>query len=68
MHEIALRYSRRPPAGLDPAETALSIYNRNSIASGVKFLFKATLRRLDLVAGAQRPSRPIHLLDLYFSA
>jgi integrase/recombinase XerD len=35
---------------LDLAESALSIFNRNSIVTGVKFLFRVTLRRLDLVA------------------
>jgi len=32
------------------AETGLSICNRNRIMTGVKFLFRVTLRRLDLVA------------------
>jgi hypothetical protein len=35
---------------LDLAESAPSIFTRNSIVSGLKFLFKVTLRRLDLVA------------------
>src|SRR6202162_1586653 len=30
------------------AETGMSICNRNRIMTGVKFLFRATLRRLDL--------------------
>ena len=32
------------------AETGMSISNRNRIMTGVKFLFRITLRRLDLVA------------------
>jgi integrase/recombinase XerD len=32
------------------AETSMSISNRNRIMTGVKFLFRITLRRLDLVA------------------
>jgi integrase/recombinase XerD len=32
------------------AETGLSICNRNRIMTGVKFLFRVTLRRLDLAA------------------
>src|ERR1700692_1315170 len=32
------------------AETGMSICNRNRIMTGVKFLFRATLRRLDLAA------------------
>ena len=32
------------------AETGISICNRNRIMTGVKFLFRVTLRRLDLVA------------------
>ena len=32
------------------AETGMSICNRNRIMTGVKFLFRVTLRRLDLVA------------------
>src|SRR3954454_19560371 len=32
------------------AETSMSICNRNRIMTGVKFLFRVTLRRLDLVA------------------
>ena len=32
------------------AETGMSISNRNRIMTGVKFLFRVTLRRLDLVA------------------
>jgi hypothetical protein len=32
------------------AETAMSIGNRNRIMTGVRFLFRVTLRRLDLAA------------------
>ena len=32
------------------AETGMSICNRNRIMSGVRFLFRVTLRRLDLAA------------------
>src|SRR4030081_3622067 len=32
------------------AETGMSICNRNSIMTGVRFLFRVTLRRLDLAA------------------
>src|ERR1700686_4370030 len=32
------------------AETGMSICNRNRIMTGVKFLFRVTLRRLDLTA------------------
>ena len=32
------------------AETAMSISNRNRIMTGVRFLFRVTLRRLDLAA------------------
>src|SRR3974377_2484376 len=39
---------RRFPLHL--AETGLSICNRNRIMTGVKFLFRVTLRRLDLAA------------------
>ena len=35
---------------LDLAESGVSIFNRNGIVTGVKFLFRVTLRRLDLVA------------------
>ena len=35
---------------LQLAETGMSICNRNRIMTGVKFLFRVTLRRLDLVA------------------
>jgi integrase/recombinase XerD len=44
---------------LDLAESALSIFNRNSIVTGVKFLFKVTLRRLDLVAEFYYVRQPI---------
>jgi integrase/recombinase XerD len=44
---------------LELAESALSIFNRNSIVSGVKFLFRVTLRRLDLVAEFYRVRQPI---------
>jgi integrase/recombinase XerD len=35
---------------LDLAESGVSIFNRNGIVTGVKFLFRVTLRRPDLVA------------------
>src|SRR5688572_11810130 len=44
---------------LDLAESALSIFNRNSIVSGVKFLFRVTLRRLDLVAEFYPVRKPV---------
>src|SRR5688572_11964378 len=44
---------------LDLAESALSIFNRNSIVTGVKFLFRVTLRRLDLVAEFYYVRQPI---------
>jgi len=53
-------FLKRPPETATPddvrrfqlhlAETGLSICNRNRIMTGVKFLFRVTLRRLDLVA------------------
>ena len=45
---------------LDLIESGLSIPNRNRIMSGVKFLFRVTLRRLDLVSEVfhmKEPSR-----------
>jgi site-specific recombinase XerD len=48
------------------AETGMSICNRNRIMTGVKFLFRVTLRRLDLVAEtlhALRHSFATHLLE-----
>jgi integrase len=44
---------------LELAESALSIFNRNSIVSGVKFLFRVTLRRLDLVAEFYPVRKPV---------
>ena len=35
------------------AETEMSICNRNRIMTGVKLLFRVTLRRLDLAAAAE---------------
>jgi site-specific recombinase XerD len=35
---------------LDLAKSGISIHNRNAIVTGVKFLFRVTLRRPDLVA------------------
>jgi integrase/recombinase XerD len=53
-------FLKRPPDTATPddvrhfqlhlAETAMSICNRNRIMTGVKFLFRVTLRRLDLTA------------------
>ena len=45
---------------LDLIESGLSIPNRNRIMSGAKFLFRVTLRRLDLVSEVfhmKEPSR-----------
>ena len=39
-----------PHFQLHLAETGMSICNRNRIMTGVKFLFRVTLRRLDLAA------------------
>jgi integrase/recombinase XerD len=44
---------------LELAESALSICNRNGILSGVKFLFRVTLRRLDLVAEFYPVRKPV---------
>jgi integrase/recombinase XerD len=38
------------PFQLHLAETGMSICNRNRIMTGVRFLFRVTLRRLDLAA------------------
>src|SRR5271156_4050771 len=40
------------------AETGMSICNRNRIMTGVKFLFRVTLRRLDLAAEIYPPREP----------
>jgi site-specific recombinase XerD len=40
-------------------ESAPSIFTRNSIVSGLKFLFRVTLRRLDLVAECYYVRQPI---------
>ena len=40
------------------AETGMSICNRNRIMTGVRFLFRVTLRRLDLVAGLYHLREP----------
>ena len=39
------------------AETSVSICNRNRIMTGVKFLVRVTLRRLDLAAEIYPPAR-----------
>jgi integrase/recombinase XerD len=44
---------------LDLAESAPSIFSRNSIVSGLKFLFRVTLRRLDLVAEFYPVRQPV---------
>jgi integrase/recombinase XerD len=44
---------------LELAQSPLSIFNRNSIVSGVKFLFRVTLRRLDLVAAFYHVRKPM---------
>ena len=44
---------------LDLAERAPSIFSRNSVVSGLKFLFKVTLRRLDLVAEFYPVRKPV---------
>jgi integrase/recombinase XerD len=40
------------------AETKLSIYTRNGIMTGVRFLFRVTLRRLDLAAAIYHVREP----------
>jgi integrase/recombinase XerD len=40
------------------AETKLSIYTRNGIMTGVRFLFRVTLRRLDLAAAIYHVRQP----------
>src|ERR1700720_2779573 len=40
------------------AETAMSICNRNRIMTGLRFLFRVTLRRLDLVAAIYHVREP----------
>ncbi len=42
---------------LNLCETGASIGNRNRIMTGVRFLFRVTLRRLDLAAEIYQPSR-----------
>ncbi|SRR6266446_2045976 len=42
--------SHHEQAGPHLAETGMSICNRNRIMTGVRFLFRVTLRRLDLAA------------------
>jgi integrase/recombinase XerD len=44
---------------LDLAQSPLSIFNRNGIVTGVKFLFRVTLRRLDLVAAFYHVRQPV---------
>jgi integrase/recombinase XerD len=44
---------------LELAQSPLSICNRSSIVSGVKFLFRVTLRRLDLVAEFYPVRKPV---------
>jgi len=44
---------------LDLAQSNLSICNRNGIVTGVKFLFRVTLRRQDLVAAFFRVRQPL---------
>src|SRR5712691_11299043 len=39
------------------AETGMSICNRNRIMTGVRFLFRVTLRRLDLAAHLREPQK-----------
>ena len=56
-------------------ESGHSVVNRNRIMTGVKFLFRVTLRRHDLVAeiyhlpgqrtgAAEAPTRPTHMASL----
>jgi site-specific recombinase XerD len=44
---------------LDLAESAPSIFSRNNIVTGVKFLFRVTLRRLDLAAEFYHVRQPV---------
>jgi integrase/recombinase XerD len=44
---------------LELAESAPSIFSRNSVVSGLKFLFRVTLRRLDLVAEFYHVRQPV---------
>jgi site-specific recombinase XerD len=44
---------------LDLAESAPSIFSRNSIVTGLKFLFRVTLRRPDLVAAFYYVRQPV---------
>ena len=44
---------------LNLAESAPSIFTRNSIVSGLRFLFRVTLRRLDLVAEFFHVRQPV---------
>jgi integrase/recombinase XerD len=44
---------------LELAQSPLSIFNRNGIVTGVKFLFRVTLRRLDLVAAFYHVRKPV---------
>jgi Phage integrase, N-terminal SAM-like domain len=44
------------------AETGMSICNRNRIMTGVRFLFRVTLRRLDLAT--ERKHVAVHLIAL----
>jgi integrase/recombinase XerD len=44
---------------LDLAESAPSIFSRNNIVTGVKFLFRVTLRRLDLVTEFFHVRQPV---------
>src|SRR5258708_2040536 len=43
---------------LQLAETGISICNRNRIMTGMRFLFRVTLRRLDLAAGIYHLREP----------
>ena len=50
------------------AETGMSICNRNRIMTGVKFLFRVTLRRPDLAAEIYHLREPQKIYDLLFKA
>jgi hypothetical protein len=50
---------------LDLIESGLSIPNRNRIMSGAKFLFRVTLRRLDLVASSAIVATPTRRISIF---
>ena len=50
------------------AETGMSICNRNRIMTGLRFLFRVTLRRLDLAGKLPRRLRPQMKVKIFFRA